>query len=70
MIYSKEEVWLMMYELSQEDFYKVIPLLKDGHPHPEILSVIENNNPGWIFTDHKDSPRTALIWSKGIEGFY
>jgi RimJ/RimL family protein N-acetyltransferase len=59
-----------MYELSQEYFYKVMPLLKDGHPHPEILSVIENNNPGWIFVDHKDSPRTALIWSKGIQGFY
>ncbi|OPA75102.1 hypothetical protein BVG16_21055 [Paenibacillus selenitireducens] len=59
-----------MYELSHDYFYKVTPLLKNGHPHPEVLSIIEHNNPGWIFSDHIDSPRTALIWSKGMQGFY
>lgn len=59
-----------MYELQQEDFYKVTPLLNGGHLHPEILSIIEGNNPGWIFVDQSTQPRSALVWSKGIEGFY
>ena len=59
-----------MFELTQDSFYKIIPLLKYGHSHPEILSVIQNNNPGWIFSDQIDSPRTALVWSQGMKGFY
>ncbi|USG67888.1 GNAT family N-acetyltransferase [Brevibacillus ruminantium] len=59
-----------MIELSKDSFYKVMPLLKNGHPHPEVLSILENNNPGWVFSDQLDSPTTALIWSKGIRGFY
>lgn len=59
-----------MYELSQEAFYNVKPLLQSGHPHPEILSIIACNNPGWIFVDQVKSPRSALVWSKGMQGFY
>ncbi|WP_143006795.1 hypothetical protein [Paenibacillus tianmuensis] len=59
-----------MYELSRDHFYKIAPLLENGHPHPEVQSILENNNPGWIFTDRIDSPRTALVWSKGMKGFY
>ena len=59
-----------MYELQQEAFYKVKPLLDGGYLHPEILSIIEGNNPGWIFADQSAQPRSALVWSKGIQGFY
>ncbi|PUA38714.1 hypothetical protein C8Z91_14065 [Paenibacillus elgii] len=59
-----------MYELSRDHFYKAASLLKNGHPHPEVQSILENNNPGWIFTDRVDSTRTALVWSKGMKGFY
>ena len=38
--------------------------------HPEILSVIQKNNPGRIFVDDIDKPLSALVWSYGIFGFY
>jgi len=59
-----------MYELVREEFHRVKPLLKGGHLHPECVSVIELNNPGWIFVDAEKNPKSALIWSKGIRGFY
>lgn len=39
-------------------------------PFPEARAVIQGNNPGWVFVDDPDAPRTALIWAQGIEGFY
>lgn len=59
-----------MQALAQEDFYRVKPLLVGGHQHPEVISIIELNNPGWIFVDQIFKPRSALVWSKGIQGFY
>ncbi len=60
----------MVTELPQRDFRVVRPLLGPDFAYPEALSVVEGTNPGWVFTDDSASPRTALIWSKGIEGFY
>lgn len=59
-----------MYLLPQESFSKIKPLLKDGHSYPEILSIIECNNAGWIYVDQIPMPKSALVWSKGIQGFY
>lgn len=59
-----------MHELSQEEFHKVKSLLEEGFMHPEIISIIEHINPGWIFVDQIKKPKSALVWSKGIEGFY
>lgn len=59
-----------MQELAQENFHVVKPLLEGGYAHPEIVSVIEHNNPGWIFVDDFSNLKSALVWSKGIEGFY
>jgi GNAT superfamily N-acetyltransferase len=59
-----------MYELSREQLIRAIPLLGNGHPHPEVQSILEKNNPGWVFVDQVDSPKTALVWSKGMRGFY
>jgi RimJ/RimL family protein N-acetyltransferase len=39
-------------------------------PFPEALAVIDGNNPGWVFADDPNTPRTALVWAQGIEGFY
>jgi GNAT superfamily N-acetyltransferase len=39
-------------------------------PFPEAQAVIQGNNPGWVFVDDPDAPRTALVWAQGIEGFY
>ncbi|AJS59313.1 GNAT family N-acetyltransferase [Paenibacillus sp. IHBB 10380] len=59
-----------MFELSKHEYYKVKFLIETGYNHPEIVSIIEQNNPGWIFIDDKLIPETALVWSKGIKGFY
>ncbi len=59
-----------MQELAFEDFHKVNLLLTGGHMHPEVISIIEQNNPGWIFVDQLTRPRSALVWSKEIQGFY
>jgi len=59
-----------MQEIAREDFQSVKPLLKGGHSHPEIVSIIELNNPGWIFVDQMNHPMSALVWSKGMQGFY
>ncbi|QGQ99184.1 GNAT family N-acetyltransferase [Paenibacillus psychroresistens] len=32
--------------------------------------VIDGSNPGWIFVDQIVLPNSALVWSKGIQGFY
>jgi len=37
---------------------------------PEALAIIEGNNPGWVFVDDLNTPRAALVWARGIEGFY
>lgn len=37
---------------------------------PEALAVIQGNNPGWVFGDDPDKPRSMLVWAQGIEGFY
>ena len=39
-------------------------------PFPEALAIIEGNNPGWVFVDDLNTPRAALVWAQGIEGFY
>jgi GNAT superfamily N-acetyltransferase len=60
----------MIYELEKRTFTIITPLIASGIRFPEVLSVVERNNPGWVFTDKPDRPTTALVWSKGIEGFY
>lgn len=31
---------------------------------------MEGNNPGWVFADDPITPKTALVWAQGIQGFY
>nr|WP_246187875.1 hypothetical protein [Paenibacillus tengchongensis] len=59
-----------MYELAGGNYDKVRPLLDGGVVHPEVAAVLAGNNPGWVFADHEEAPRTALIWSQGMQGFY
>lgn len=60
----------MITELSKQDFHKIVPLLEDERTNLEIKAVIGGYNPGWVFVDRQDRPQTAMVWSKGIEGFY
>lgn len=60
----------MIYELNKSQFKNISPLLVGDRCNIEIKAVVELNNPGWVFVDNPKEPKTALVWSKGIEGFY
>lgn len=60
----------MISELSQKEFHKIDHLLLGDRLNLEIEAVVAGFNPGWIFVDDVENPQTALVWSKGIEGFY
>ncbi|AKF95950.1 GNAT family N-acetyltransferase [Brevibacillus laterosporus] len=59
----------MVYELEKEKFHLLAPLLG---PETNMMAkaVVQRINPGWVFVDDLTTPQTALIWSKGIEGFF
>ncbi|MFS1511501.1 GNAT family N-acetyltransferase [Chengkuizengella sp. SCS-71B] len=59
----------MIYELNSKDYPKMKPLLNGLEKHPVINGVIDRNNVGRIFVDHKNSPTAALIWAQ-MELFY
>ncbi|MEN6313452.1 MAG: GNAT family N-acetyltransferase [Clostridiaceae bacterium] len=60
-----------MYELKKDQLCKVAHLVRgELFPKPEVTSVIEGNNPGWIFVNDLSSPTTAIIWPQGMEGFH
>ncbi|MTI47563.1 MAG: GNAT family N-acetyltransferase [Firmicutes bacterium] len=60
----------MIYELDRTNYFKVENLLTGDLINIEIAGVIQGFNPGWIFVDDINSPKTAMVWSKAIEGFY
>lgn len=60
----------MIYELKKEQFSKISHLLNSELINLEIKSVVEGYNPGWVFVDDIREPKTAMVWSRGIEGFY
>lgn len=60
----------MIYEIEQSQFKNISHLLVGDRCNPEIKAVVELNNPGWIFVDNPIEPKTAVVWSKGIKGFY
>ncbi|WP_281975377.1 GNAT family N-acetyltransferase [Halobacillus litoralis] len=59
----------MIRELDKTEFYKCEKLMNDGG-HLEVEAVIEGNNPGRIFVDHIDAPKTGLIWLGNHDGFF
>ena len=59
----------MIEELIQDEYYKIENLIR-SNKFPEAASVILKNNPGWVFVDNIDNPKTALIFCKGMGSFY
>lgn len=60
----------MIYEISKDKYKSIHNILDDSMDNIEVKAVIDGINPGWIFVDSIESPRTAMVWSKGIQGFY
>jgi ribosomal protein S18 acetylase RimI-like enzyme len=56
----------MIHELTQPSS-RILAL---DCPFPEARAIIEGNNPGWVFVDDPNTPRAALVWARGIKGFY
>ena len=64
------EAMLKLYELHQEDLNKIETLLTGDRVNLEIKAIAAKNNPGWIFVDDCNNPKTALVYSHGQKGFY
>lgn len=60
----------MIYELKQAQFYKISHLLRGNYINLEIKAVVDGFNPGWVFVDNIEKPKTTMVWSRGINGFY
>jgi len=60
----------MIYELDKSQYHKVDHMPKGDLINLEIKSVVEGYNPGWVFVDNIEQPKTAMVWSRGIQGFY
>ncbi|TGB03547.1 GNAT family N-acetyltransferase [Halobacillus salinus] len=59
----------MIRELDQSEFYKCEKLMNKAG-HIEVQAVIAGNNPGRIFVDDIDDPKTGLIWLGNHDGFF
>lgn len=54
----------MMFELKQDEYKKIIPLIEDiNYSKVLICSVIEGNSKGKVFVDNLESPKLAYIES-------
>ena len=60
----------LMKKILESDYHRISMLLSEGIKYPEVISIIERNNPGEIFVDDINEPNTALVWNQGMRGFY
>lgn len=60
----------MIFELNPSQFKSISHLLDGERVNLEIKAVVEGYNPGWVFVDNVMDPQAAMVWSKGIKGFY
>lgn len=60
---------MMINQLEASEYGIVKPLLPGLENHPVLNGVIDGNNPGEIYVDTINDPKTAFIWAKN-EMFY
>lgn len=60
----------MIYELKHSEFKRIEHLLNGDFINLDIKAVVKGFNPGWVFVDSVEDPKTAMVWSKGIKGFF
>ncbi|UCH32370.1 MAG: GNAT family N-acetyltransferase [Candidatus Bathyarchaeota archaeon] len=63
--YSETKETDMLEELKQNEFSRVLPLFRGLDYCLSFRATIEGNNPGRIFVDNTDNPRTALALTVG-----
>ncbi len=59
----------MIVELDRKNFYKCKVLVNE-QGQLEVKAVIEGINPGRIFVDNANSPKSGLIWLGNNDGFF
>lgn len=58
----------MIHELDRDQFYRCKDLVNRG-VNIEEKAIVEGTNPGRIFVDNIDRPRSGLIWQGNNDGF-
>ncbi len=59
---------MKMEEICRDSFGDIKEILGEK-TNNEVKGVIEGN-PGWIFVDDPKKPRAALVYARGMKGFY
>jgi GNAT acetyltransferase-like protein len=60
----------MIYELNENEYYKVRPLIKGIQDMNICLNgIIDGNNQGKIWVDNLDEPKVAIVWAIGCTYF-
>lgn len=56
----------MIYELNENEYYKIRPLIKGrADLNVSINAIIDGTNRGKIWVDHLSDPETAIVWAIG-----
>ncbi|MFD2046678.1 GNAT family N-acetyltransferase [Ornithinibacillus salinisoli] len=58
-----------MYELKQTKFNICKQLLSDADMVNEVQAIIAGKNPGRIFVDDSEEPKSGLVWFGNLDGF-
>lgn len=59
-----------MFDLNKKYFKDMQHIVYKQWDNIEINAVLNGINQGWVFVNEQINPKTALLWSRGIEGFY
>ncbi len=60
----------MLHELKRDEFDRISHLLVGARINLETRAIAAGNSPGWVLVDDSEHPQTALVFSRGQEGFY
>lgn len=60
----------MVYKIEKEQYDLVKSVLDESVDNIEVKAVLDGTNPGTVYVDCVESPRTAVIYSQGNEGYY
>jgi len=60
----------MLHMLEEKDFIKVKNLVNPNYISVQLQSVINGTNPGFVYVDTLESPKTAIVYHQGEGGFY
>ena len=60
----------MVYKIQKEQYRSVKSVLDESVDNIEVKAVLDCTNPGTVYVDCVEAPRTAVVFSHGNEGYY